>query len=71
MYVFELTILSFSLILRFEVNIPKECQRLLDGFGDEIGSSGTMKTVEELRGLLTIPDWQKSTYWKVSILSVV
>ncbi|WAR27391.1 hypothetical protein MAR_013095 [Mya arenaria] len=47
------------------VDIYKECQRLIDGFSKAVGTSDTMMALTELRKILSVPSWQKSTFWQL------
>ncbi|XP_053403418.1 uncharacterized protein LOC123554965 [Mercenaria mercenaria] len=48
---------------QFTVDILKECQRLLEGFKSSMSGSGTINTMHEIKDQVSVPHWQKSTFW--------
>ncbi|CAL1547815.1 unnamed protein product, partial [Lymnaea stagnalis] len=60
---------SVSTEWRSRLNIDREIQRLVTGFGRSIGSSELQCRLHELKSLVTTPDWQKSSVWMKETLS--
>ncbi|KAL3846512.1 hypothetical protein ACJMK2_017492 [Sinanodonta woodiana] len=56
---------------RDKLDIKQECQRLLTGFRESIGSSEVKRTLQELKTVITTPDWQKSSLWMQENMSDV
>ena len=48
--------------------MEKECSRLLRGFSEAVGTSEAKKTLHELHQLVKPPSWQKSSFWKVTLM---
>ncbi|KAK7479003.1 hypothetical protein BaRGS_00029764, partial [Batillaria attramentaria] len=48
---------------RNRLNFDLECQRLIEGFRKSIGKSEVRRTLHELRSMMSMPDWQKSSLW--------
>ena len=50
---------------RSRLNLEQECQRLTEGFKRSVGKSEFRRTLHELRSVVSLPDWQKSSLWLV------
>lgn len=48
---------------RNRLNYDLECQRLVEGFRRSVGKSEVRLTLHELRSMVSMPDWQKSSLW--------
>ncbi|KAH9488999.1 hypothetical protein Btru_041487 [Bulinus truncatus] len=48
---------------RLNLNLERECQRLLKGFEQSIGNSGLHFKLHEMKSLVLTPDWMKSSLW--------
>ena len=49
------------------LNLEQECQRLTEGFKRCVGKSEFRRTLHELRSVVSMPDWQKSSSWLVRL----
>ncbi|XP_070173944.1 uncharacterized protein [Littorina saxatilis] len=45
------------------MNFDQECQRLTEGFKQTVCTSKIYRTLHELKSMVTLPDWQKSSTW--------
>ncbi|XP_050389911.1 uncharacterized protein LOC126808899 [Patella vulgata] len=48
---------------RSRLNLDTECQRLIQGFKNNITRSEVKRTLQEMRSMVAKPDWQKSSIW--------
>ncbi|XP_062568961.1 uncharacterized protein LOC134231076 [Saccostrea cucullata] len=48
---------------RQRLDLKAECKRLTEGFKSAIGGSEIKKTIHDLKTLVTMPNWQKSSTW--------
>lgn len=48
---------------RDKIDLSKECTRLKTGFRNSVGTSEMKRTLQEMKTVLTTPDWQKSSTW--------
>ena len=50
---------------RRRLDLEQECQRLVEGFKRSVGKSEFRRTLHEMRSVVSVPDWQKSSMWLV------
>ncbi|XP_041375933.1 vacuolar segregation protein PEP7-like isoform X2 [Gigantopelta aegis] len=48
---------------RERLNLEKEFQRLVDGFQTITSESEMKRTLQEVRSMVSVPEWQKSSVW--------
>lgn len=48
-----------------QIDILKECQRLIHGFQQNMNNLETLNDIYQLQKLVKTPSWQKSTFWKL------
>ncbi|KAL4216568.1 hypothetical protein ACF0H5_024291 [Mactra antiquata] len=56
---------SLSKSCRDSLDLDKECLRLKKGFVESVGSSEMKRTLQEMKVLISTPNWQKSFTWMV------
>ncbi|KAH3877052.1 hypothetical protein DPMN_000908 [Dreissena polymorpha] len=49
---------------RDQLNVKNECLRLLNGFRSNVKQSESHRTLQEIRGAIKTPDWQKAPAWE-------
>ncbi|KAL8592497.1 hypothetical protein ACOMHN_021439 [Nucella lapillus] len=50
---------------RGRVNLDQECDRLVEGFRRCVGKSELGRAMHEMRSMVSMPGWQKSSVWLV------
>ncbi|XP_021371256.1 vacuolar segregation protein PEP7-like isoform X2 [Mizuhopecten yessoensis] len=50
---------------RFDLEV--ECKRLITGFKLAVGNSELKRSLHEVKTLIAVPNWQKSTYWMMEV----
>ena len=53
-------------MIDFRVNIHTESNRLREGFKEDVQKSGLKKAAQEIKSMVSNPEWLKSRNWLVN-----
>ena len=53
-------------MIDFRINMHKESNRLREGFKEDVQKSGLKKAAQEIKSMVSNPEWLKSRNWLVN-----
>ena len=53
-------------MIEFRINIHTESNRLREGFKEDVQKSGLKKAAQEIKSMVSNPEWLKSRNWLVN-----
>ena len=57
-------------MIAFRINVHTESNRLREGFKEDVQKSGLKKAAQEIKSMVSNPEWLKSRNWLVNFYRI-